>query len=173
MVSKWLITAHEVTETTHVEWVTLLAIIKIIELLLHLCNGLFSRPTLGKLEARDDGVLGWQWHQLDHMQTVCTSLQTHNHTSTSSLNFSRPLVLPDAQPTVSEHWRQIIEQAIIEHCRFSFSIFNSWFSAVKLTRVSFWVHVKTTYLVIWYHCQYSTMPLLMDHRWHTHTHTPV
>jgi len=23
-------------------------------------------------EARDDGVLGWQWHQLDHMQTICT-----------------------------------------------------------------------------------------------------
>jgi len=33
-------------------------------------------------EARDDGVFGWQ---LDHMQTVCTSLQTGKHTSTSSL----------------------------------------------------------------------------------------
>jgi len=31
------------------------------------------------------GVWGWQWHQLDHMQT--TSLQTDNHTNTSSLNF--------------------------------------------------------------------------------------
>jgi len=39
-------------------------------------------------EARDDGVLGWQWHQLDHMQTICTSLQTDNHTSTSSLSFA-------------------------------------------------------------------------------------
>jgi len=28
-----------------------------------------------------------QWHQLDHMQTICTSLQTDNHTNTSSLNF--------------------------------------------------------------------------------------
>ena len=27
------------------------------------------------------------WHQLDHMQTICTSLQTNNHTNTSSLNF--------------------------------------------------------------------------------------
>jgi len=26
-----------------------------------------------------------QWHQLDHMQTTCTSLQTDNHTNTSSL----------------------------------------------------------------------------------------
>jgi len=30
---------------------------------------------------------GWQWHQLDHMQIICTLLQTDNHTSTSSLNF--------------------------------------------------------------------------------------
>jgi len=29
---------------------------------------------------------GMQWHQLDHMQTICTFL-TDNHTNTSSLNF--------------------------------------------------------------------------------------
>jgi len=28
-------------------------------------------------------MMGWQWHQLDHMQIICTSLQTDNHTSTS------------------------------------------------------------------------------------------
>jgi len=27
------------------------------------------------------------WYQLDHVQTICTSLQTDNHTNTSSLNF--------------------------------------------------------------------------------------
>jgi len=32
-------------------------------------------------EAKDYGVMGWQWHQLDHMQTICTSLQIDNHTS--------------------------------------------------------------------------------------------
>jgi len=48
-------------------------------------NGLFSRTTwvsryqkvrtsLDSNEAREDGVLGWQWHQLDHMRTTCTSL---------------------------------------------------------------------------------------------------
>jgi len=31
--------------------------------------------------------MGWQWHQLDHMQIVFTSLQTYNHASTSSLKF--------------------------------------------------------------------------------------
>ena len=29
----------------------------------------------------------WQWHQLNHMQIICTSLQTDNHASTSSLHW--------------------------------------------------------------------------------------
>ena len=72
---------------------------------LHPFNGLFSGTTwvsryqkgktsLDLNEARDDGVLGWQWHQLDHMQTICTSLQADIHTNTSSLNFNRPDALP-------------------------------------------------------------------------------
>jgi len=28
-----------------------------------------------------------QWHQLDHTQTTCTSVQTDNHNNTASLNF--------------------------------------------------------------------------------------
>jgi len=42
-----------------------------------------GKTSLDLNKARDDGVLGWQWHQLDHMQTICTSLQTDNHTNTS------------------------------------------------------------------------------------------
>jgi len=30
---------------------------------------------------------GWQWHQLDQMQIIRTTLQTDNHASTSSLSF--------------------------------------------------------------------------------------
>jgi len=44
-----------------------------------------------------------QQHQLDHMQTICTSLQKDNHTNTASPNFYRPDALTDAQPTVSKH----------------------------------------------------------------------
>jgi len=33
------------------------------------------------------------------MQIICTSLQTDNHASTSSLNFCRLVALPDAKPT--------------------------------------------------------------------------
>jgi len=32
-------------------------------------------------------MAGWQWHQLDRMQIIRTSLQTDNHASTSSLSF--------------------------------------------------------------------------------------
>ena len=42
-----------------------------------------GKPASDLNEARDDWVLGW------HMQTSCTSLQTDNHTNTSSLNFDR------------------------------------------------------------------------------------
>ena len=34
-----------------------------------------------------------QWHQLNNMQIICTSLQTHNHGSTSPLSFYWPDVL--------------------------------------------------------------------------------
>jgi len=81
-------------------------------LLLHPFNSLFSRTTCvsryqtGKTsldlnEARDDGVWRLQWHQLEHMQTIHTSLKTDNHTNTQSLNFYRPDALPDVQRTVS------------------------------------------------------------------------
>ena len=53
-------------------------------------------------EARDDGDMQLQWHHLDHMQVIYTSLQTDNHISSSSLNFYRPDALPDAQTTVSK-----------------------------------------------------------------------
>jgi len=32
-------------------------------------------------------MTGWQRHQLDHKQIICTSLKKDNHASTSSLNF--------------------------------------------------------------------------------------
>jgi len=41
-------------------------------------------------------MMGWQWHQLGHIQIICTSLQTDNHASTSPLSFYRPDALPAA-----------------------------------------------------------------------------
>jgi len=48
-------------------------------------------------------MIGWQWHQVDHMQIICTSLQTYNHASTSPLGFYRLDALPATQPAASKH----------------------------------------------------------------------
>jgi len=48
-------------------------------------------------------MMGWAWHQLDHMQIICISLLTDNRASTSPLSFYRPDALPAAQPTASKH----------------------------------------------------------------------
>jgi len=45
-------------------------------------------------------MMEWQWHQLDHMQIICTSLQTDNHASTSPLSFftgRMPFLPPNQQ----------------------------------------------------------------------------
>ena len=62
-----------------------------------------GKTSLDLNEARDDGVLEWQWHQLNHMQKICPLLQTNDHANTSSLNFYRLDAFPDAQPAVSKH----------------------------------------------------------------------
>jgi len=51
-------------------------------------------------------MMGWHWHQLDHMQIICTLGQTDNYAITSPLSFYRPDALPATQPTASKHWRQ-------------------------------------------------------------------
>jgi len=47
-------------------------------------------------------MMGWQWHQVDHMQITYTSLSSDNHTSISSLDFYKPDALLNAEPTVSK-----------------------------------------------------------------------
>jgi len=66
-----------------------------------------GKTNLDFIEARDSE---WQWHQLGHME-ACTSLQTDNHTSTSSLKFftgRMPFLPPNQQ-------RQSTEGILKEH----------------------------------------------------------
>jgi len=51
-------------------------------------DNLVSRHQKGKTfwNLLEQEMMGWQWHQLDQMQIICTLLQTDNHTSTSSLS---------------------------------------------------------------------------------------
>jgi len=74
---------------------------------LHPFSGLFSRATWVSRHQKgkplwillEQETMGWQWHQLDHMQIICTLRQTDNHASTSTLSFKRPDALPVVKPT--------------------------------------------------------------------------
>jgi len=78
-------------------------------------NGLFSRTTWVSRHQKgkafwillEQEMMGWQWHQLDHVQIICTLLQRDNHASISPLSFYRPDALPATQPTASKHWRHM------------------------------------------------------------------
>jgi len=75
----------------------------------HPFYGLFSRTAWVSRYPKGKTILdfnGVEWHQLDHMQNICTLLQTDEYTSTSSLNFYRSEcadALSAAQPSVPKH----------------------------------------------------------------------
>jgi len=73
-------------------------------LLLHTFNGLFSRTTWASWHQKgkpfwillEQEMMGWQWHQLDHTQIICTLLKTDNYASNPPLSFYKPYALPAA-----------------------------------------------------------------------------
>jgi len=76
-------------------------------------NGLFSRTTLVSRHQKgkpfwillEQAMMGWQWHQLDHMQIIRISLHTDNHASTSPLSFFKdrmPFLPPNQQRQSTE-----------------------------------------------------------------------
>jgi len=58
-----------------------------------------------------------QWHQLDHMQTICTLLQTDNHTNTSSLSFLQ-VGCSSCHPTNSIKALKALKMQTKENCFF-------------------------------------------------------
>jgi len=91
-------------------------------LLLHPLNGLFSRTTWiswhqkGKLSwiLMKQEMMGWQWHQLDHMQIICTSLQTDNHASTSPLSSQCSVVHSEVSRVIIQCQRGLFVSAVSE-----------------------------------------------------------
>ena len=52
--------------------------------------------------------MGWPWHQLNHMQAICTSIQKITMPAPHQSDFFYgPGALPDTQPTASKHWRPL------------------------------------------------------------------
>jgi len=79
-------------------------------LLLHPFNGLFSRTTWVVSQHQkgkpfwillQQKMMRWQWHQLDHMQIICTSLQTDNLT-TQVFTGRMPFLPPNQQRQSTE-----------------------------------------------------------------------
>ena len=50
-------------------------------------------------------MTGWQWHQLNHMQTICYLFQKITTPAPHQSDFYGPDALPDTQPTASKHWK--------------------------------------------------------------------
>jgi len=63
------------------------------------------KTSLDLNEARDYGVWGCSGISWIIRKQSAPSLQTDNHINIPLLNFYRPDAFPDAQPTVSEHYR--------------------------------------------------------------------
>ena len=113
--------------------------------------------------------MGWQWHQLDHMQIICILLQTDNHASTSPLTFYRPDVLPAAQPTESKHWRQYPSNVRILSCNIKMTPteLGQWimWSFSVMQSLHIWEKkflVPKEFVIIW---MLFTLKLLLHKRW--------
>ena len=50
-------------------------------------------------------MMGWQWHQLNHMQAICTLPQKITTPAPHQSDFYGLDALPDTQLTASKHWR--------------------------------------------------------------------
>ena len=128
--NEWLVLHVDLCYTLTAVWGVTIAqrkmMLLLLVLLLHPFNGLFSRTTWVSRHQKGkpfrillkQEMMDWQWHQLDHMQIICTSLQTDNHASTSSLSFYRLDALPAIQATASKHWRHSKHWSICESIYF-------------------------------------------------------
>jgi len=99
----------------------LVLLLLLLLLLLHPFTGLFSRTTwVGRHQKGkpfwmllDQEMMGWQWHQLDPMQIICTLLQTDNHNSASTTQFftgRMPFLLPNQQNKALKAYCTYLEQ---------------------------------------------------------------
>jgi len=80
-------------------------------------------------------MMRWQWHQLDCMQIVCTSLQRDNHASITMRNFFyRWDALPDTKPAVSKYAHHLtLLQSLFLSCAEFLSVPFSHAAHIQLT----------------------------------------
>ena len=61
-------------------------------------------------------MMGWQWHQLNHMQASCILLQKITTPAPHQSDFYGPDALPDTQPTASTHWTATEKTFLFHFC---------------------------------------------------------
>jgi len=116
-------------------------------LLLHPFNGLFSRTTwVGRHQKGkpfwillEQEMMGWQWHQLDHMQIICILLQTDNHASISPMFLQAGC--PSCRPTNSV--KDVTKSAKVPKYYFMTTHYfhlTSQFSNSKYNTIQFTIH---------------------------------
>jgi len=136
-------------------------------LLLHLFNGLFSGSTWVSQHQKcnpfwilmKQEMMGWQWHQLDHMQSICTcfrqiTMPVPHH------SILRPDAPPTTQPIASTHWRHQHQRkhVCVEFC-----------SHYKhSSRIPFFRHYQVTLTVE----QTSSQSKILN-RWQSHPQWPT
>ena len=76
--------------------------------------------------------MGRQWHQLNHMQAICTLLQKITTPALHQSDFYRPDDLPDTQPTASKHWRHFLLLLVLFIIRPT-TIKNKWLFTIVRT----------------------------------------
>ena len=79
-------------------------------------------------------MMGWQWHQLNHMQAICTSLQQKTTPAPHQSDSYGPGALPDTESTASKHWSSVnnIINISLFHCS-SFTMMNLGSCVSKLS----------------------------------------
>ena len=90
------IPSHNYTCSIHADFDSLMSTVntdtKALLPVLHPFNSLFSRTTWVSWHQKpfwislEQEMMGWQWHHLNHMQIICTSLQTDYHAGSSYVN---------------------------------------------------------------------------------------
>jgi len=83
--------------------------------------------------------MGWQWHQLDQMQIICTSFREITVLAPHPSIFYCPDSLSDTQPTALKQTRQYDVDLLVCHCQFIVStmrtLLNKFYIMLKSVRL--------------------------------------
>jgi len=93
-------------------------------LLLHPFNGLSARTTWVSQHQKgkpfwillEQEMMRWRWHQLDHMQIICTSLQITMQVPHHSSFYSPDAFLPPNQQHQSTEGSKVFDIRKLQHC---------------------------------------------------------